>query len=149
MMVLCWWVGISWGFGDQSEQWWVEHNLSKYVLVSKPYDKTGQPRQSLGFWLNICERYIKTAWLKWEWAGHVSRVYRGLKAKIVTHWTPQGRRRRRGAVTIWSWLRGFDQRSLKPEMFERRNEAFSYSSVGHYRRLPTNNAYKLHFQHQV
>ena len=39
---------------------------------------------------------VKTAKLKWEWAGHVARMHHERWAKIVTHWTPEGGHRRRG-----------------------------------------------------
>ncbi|KAJ8705946.1 hypothetical protein PYW07_010723 [Mythimna separata] len=38
----------------------------------------------------------KTARLKSEWAGHVARMHPDRWAKIVTHWMPEGGRRRRG-----------------------------------------------------
>ena len=39
---------------------------------------------------------VKTAKLKWECAGYVSRMQTERWAKIVTHWTPEGGHRRRG-----------------------------------------------------
>ena len=73
---------------------------------------------------------VKTARLKWDWAGHVCRMHPQRWAKLATEWAPEGSRRRGRPRRRWRddldvFLNNWLEITLNREDWKLRREAFA------------------------